>query len=229
MNQSFQQMINKYGEPQNAIALDAKDIQILISHIPPFLLDLWKVYGIGMWADGKFQFCNPLDYSGVVQLLLKNDPQFLPHQTYLYGFSAFGDLLLWNETYQRLSIDLVYQTASAGCTRANWKPGDPNNAIIPTLMRIDDKDHLTLFENTPNAPPLFKKIVKALGRVSLGECYGMFPALPLGGTLQVSSFKRVKALEHFAFLAQLGPINLIDYAGGKSRTVRQLGSAESHA
>lgn len=58
----------------------------------------------------------------------------------------------------------------------------------------------------------------------LGECYGFFPALEIGGVSLVENTRKVKALEHFTFLAQLGPVRLFDYSSGRQQFVRELGA-----
>lgn len=222
MNEYFDYLLTKLGPLQAAKPVLPKSIKDWHDRLPGALVEFWEEHGIGMWANGKFQLCDPDEYAGLVKILLGEDKQFSVDKTYIYGFSAFGELLLWNEIYQNASIDLVYQSATAACTKADWTASDPNAAIMVGMMKINDNDVFTLFEDKPGNPPLFKKCLKALGHVELGECYGMFPALPLGGTLEVASFKKVRALEHFGFLAQLGPISLMDYSGGKQRFVRHL-------
>lgn len=80
----------------------------------------------------------------------------------------------------------------------------------------------------PNkAEPCAEKELSALqGRLpaTLGECYGFFPALEIGGVSLVENTRKVKALEHFTFLAQLGPVRLFDYSSGRQQFVRELGA-----
>ena len=80
------------------------------------------------------------------------------------------------------------------------------------------------YEDTPEAPLMFKRTRKALGELTLGEVYGFVPALEFGGVARLENVRRVSALEHFSFLAQLGPVQLFEYSTGDKRFVRTLGT-----
>jgi len=74
---------------------------------------------------------------------------------------------------------------------------------------------------------------KRLGPLAPGEVYGFFPALQLGGAYTIESLRRVKAPEHFALLAQLAPMNLIEltppepprFPYGRHVIIRPIGRA----
>lgn len=86
-----------------------------------------------------------------------------------------------------------------------------------------DDDHTDMLEATQGAPVLFARTLKKLSELSPGEVYGFFPALAMGGSARLDTLRKVKALEHLAFLAQLGPARLMDYRSGRESFVRELG------
>ena len=224
MNELFAYKVEKFGAPANAEPFDAAAALQWRNKLPNGLLELWQEYGIGMWANGKFQFCRPDRYDSIVETIFQGDHQFQPSRTHLFGFGAFGDLLLWNEDLQNIAISLPYLRGSADVSEPDFKAYDQNVAISSTLTRIEADTSLTLFENTSSAPPIFNKCRRRFGELEPGECYGLFPALALGGSTDINSVKRVKALEHFSILAQLGPVRLVDYSGGSTRYIRNLGA-----
>lgn len=70
---------------------------------------------------------------------------------------------------------------------------------------------------------LFSRAVKKLGRPGLGEAFGFFPALAMGGAPNLENIKIVPALEHFLILAQLQQFKLVDYLAQPPRVVRDIG------
>jgi hypothetical protein len=60
--------------------------------------------------------------------------------------------------------------------------------------------------------PLYRGCQEKYGRLEPGECYGFFPALAISGIFgphrTIENIRRVKAMEHFAILAQLDAFQL---------------------
>jgi len=177
MNPYFAHLVDLYGKPADAEPFSQADARKLRGKLPEALLEFWVEFGIGSWLDTKLQFFHPDRYASIVRMILKGDQEFVPEKTHLYGFGAFGELQLWNEEKDTMSIDLPYLDASAVATNRDWSKNNDDAALIGTLFGLDDPGELSLFENTPSAPPMFKKCVKAHGKLKRGECYGLFPAL----------------------------------------------------
>ncbi len=223
MNEDFAYVAQKLAPPLQTAHPGQALVAQFQSKLPSGLIEFWQEYGIGSWAGGKFQFCNPADYAGVVTLILRGDPDLSPDHTHLIGYGAFADLVLWNEKFHGLLVNLPYLRATADFIRPNRKPSEPNIALSSRLYHLSNKRTFTLFDNTASAAPIYERCVKRLGPPDLGECYGLHPALALGGSTDIASVKRVRAREHFAILAQLGPIRLLNYDGLKEIFVRNLG------
>lgn len=74
---------------------------------------------------------------------------------------------------------------------------------------------------------MLRRCIAAHGRLALGECYGFFPALDLAGLespfRRVENIRKVRALEHFAILAQMQPFFLRKMGPEGNVRVRQIG------
>jgi len=213
-------LLRKFGKLAKSRPFSAERASLYEGKLPDALIELWRAEGIGMWLKGKFQFCDPQEYTSITKMICSNDLEFSSAKSHIFGFTAFGELLLWNEQHGNFRVNLPNQTAQADKLTSNEV--SPDIDIKAALMFLDD-DSTDVFEDTPDAKPMFQKTLVKLGELDLGECYGFFPALALGGEAKLPNVRRVRALEHFAFLAQLGSIKLYDYGGGTARFVREIG------
>jgi hypothetical protein len=221
LGEYFQYIIGKFGVPRQAIPLAPASRAEISRRLPPELVEFLSEYGLGSWFDGRFQFCNLLRFQSIVDLLLEGDAELRPERTAMFGYSAFGEIVAWNQDHGRLKVDLPYLSASIGPVVTG---GTPDQAITSFLAGIGDFDYGDCYEDdVEGAPLLFERVRKAHGPLQLGEVYGFFPALELGGRAHVETARRVKALEHFAILAQLGPATLFEYPNGRRVPIRQLG------
>ncbi|MGC9271831.1 GAD-like domain-containing protein [Acidiphilium sp.] len=221
----FAQLLEDNGPPEQAMHPKPEHLAELEGRLPEDLLAFWRRYGIGMWKQGKFQFCLPQHFNPVVDRIFTGDAQLTPNETHIVGFSAFGELLAWNEQHQRLSINLPLLAVRVPKFNED-KPGKSYPVAIP-LNRLEFDNSFNFFEDTPEAEPLFSRARKRLGELSLGECYGFVPALPLGGPARLDHLQRMDALVHFSFLADLGRCRLFvrPAPGAQEIVVRPIGNS----
>ncbi len=167
--------------------------------LPDIAIDFWKQYGMVQTHGGLIQWCDPDEMSRIIRLVFGNDPDFDPDQIHVYAYSAFGSLYAWNKDFNKIEIDLT--DGWVWCTKyfAPNKQSNVNLKFISALEKVTPSHH-DLFDE--DRVLLFDRTVAKLGRLDFGECYGFFPALSLGGATRLENLKRVKALEHFVFLAQ---------------------------
>ncbi|WP_259779841.1 DUF1851 domain-containing protein [Aestuariispira ectoiniformans] len=90
-------------------------------------------------------------------------------------------------------------------------------------LDLDDAAAKAINAYDEDDKPLFARAKKKLGALEPGECYGFFPALAMGGAPKLENLKRVQALEHFLFLAQLQQFTLVDFLSRPVREVRLIG------
>jgi hypothetical protein len=224
INAGFAYCIKKFGPPVGGEPVSADVCEMYKNRIPASLLDFWTEYGSGLWLDGKFQLVRPDRYQGLVNLILEGDLDFPSNDSVLIGFTAFGQLLVWNNKNYFLQLDLVRQYAYTRHVNPSHPVLDGDRALPSTLNSVDAEAY-DFSESTNAAKPLFARAMKKCGKLGYGECYGFVPAVGLGGRGVLEEVQRVRALEHFSILAQLGPIELryMDTEKRKIVVLRELG------
>ncbi len=220
LSKNFAHLMKKYGAFEPVEHVSAADVEPYRGKLPESLLTLWVECGRGAWLGGKFQFCDPARYRSVLDLVFGADPDFSSRDCLPYGFTAFGELLVWSQRHQVVKIDL--RVGSVAAPKMNSKNPAPDDLVISisTLPMLDDAQG-DMVDN--NNKPLFDRAVAKLGRLTLGEVYGFVPALTLGGVAKLENLKRVSALEHFFILAQSTSFVLRDYSNWPPKTLRNIG------
>ena len=207
LNANFAFCVKKFGLPAHGDAVPPEVIAAYAGRTPSSLRDFWKQCGVGLWLDGRFQLCRPDRYQPIIDMILANDPDFPPAESTLLGFTAFGELLIWHNKQYLLTVDLVNKVAYTEHLSPKHPILPPERSVGSDLGRIVDPSY-DFLEHTDSARPLFARALKKLGSLAFGECYGFFPAMGLGGLGVLSELRRVRALEHFAIIAQLDSIEL---------------------
>lgn len=220
----FDLVVDKHGPPAEARAVPPQILAKFASVLPYELIEFWKSYGIGLWNGGKFQLCLPSDYTEIVAAFASDDPVISPQKSHVIGFSAFGELLVWNESLERVLVDLptgeVF-SAKLGHQKTEAKISYP---IATPLMGMDRSGMFDVFEDTDAAEPLFNRCKKKFGALRLGECFGFVPALRLGGRAKLENIQKLNAKIHFSILAGLGSFSLaVPNDDGLRIPIRSLG------
>ena len=188
--------------------------------IPHSLLNFWDQHGLGTWLNGYFQFCDPDKYRPVIKHIFGSDSEFIADRCHLIGFSAFGNMLIWNEDYQVTDVDVIRHLVSA----LRYVKPDPSLdhdiAIGVTVSAVDDPAYDAIDED---GKELFKPLLKALGPVSFGQIYApkLYPAM--GGRISFENFHKASALEALSINAQTSPFTLIDATSFNQRNLREIG------
>jgi hypothetical protein len=148
------------------------------------LVALWQQDGWACYSGGLFWTVNPQGFSE-----LAKDWNIVPPLALVFGRNAFGDLFLLQEGE-------VFRLA------VQWN----------RLMGLGPSTYIFL-NSTIKEPSLqesllqkklFKAVHKRLGNLAVDECYGLFPALSLGGNDEdPNAYRRVKLPEYLALLAQM--------------------------
>lgn len=124
-------MIKKFGAPKGG--KDIADVERFRSKVPDTMIEFWQLHGTGTILNGYFQFCDLCDYASIVKLIFDGDSQLNPEQTYVLGFGAFGSMVLWNEVYRTVPVDLVRGHVSCW-SLVSGKANDPNTALTTALI-----------------------------------------------------------------------------------------------
>jgi hypothetical protein len=220
LSEDFAHLMEEYGAFDPVERVSAADIEPYRGKLPESLLTLWMECGRGSWLGGRFQFCDPARYHSILDLVFGADPDFSSRDCLPYGFTAFGELLIWSQRHQDVAIDLRMGWVTA-LSMGSHDPAPDDLVIATATLPMLDGTAGDMVDD--HGKPLFDRAVAKLGRLSLGEVYGFVPALALGGAVNLKSLKRVSALEHFTILAQSTGFVLRSSETWPPKTIRDIG------
>lgn len=224
LHESLQYALDHRGPVATVRTASKEEITRLREVLPEPLADFVEIKGYCSFHDGLFTMCNPDEMRSILVLIFGADKQFNHKDCQVVGYNAFGNLWVWSDTLRDFDIQIpdgmIYSRA---LTRSDWAPKiSPERSaarIIPDRIDADFVDYLS--------DPMFDRCVEMHGPLEPGECYGFFPALALAGVAsplrRVENIRRVKAMEHFAILAQMQTFHLMKLVPDGVAPVRQIG------
>jgi hypothetical protein len=221
MQDNINAIFSRNGDFSNNRTVGNDDLNKFQKKIPDFLLEIWRQKGIGSWGNGKYWLCLPSDFDGLLSLIFGKDKDFSDQDCYVIAYTAFGNLIVWSERYGKAEITLLNSIVTCDGVI------NPNN-VFPGKVSLATEFFGALKRDTVDAydgndKPLFVRAKKKLGALESKECYGFAPALAMGGTPKLGNLKKMKAHEHFLFLAQLQEFTLMDYLSRPIKAVRRIG------
>jgi hypothetical protein len=211
-------LVEELGEPSDARRL-APDDELLRGRVPDALLSFWRRHGFGSYKNRYFVICDPRTLDPVVAVLFKDDPEL--HAADLAAVGYTGDsnfLLLWHRDGRKVIVTMDQSLVTVSHPSADidkhtgqrWSEEELIGAYLSQFRMFDTE--------------LFDEACKLHGRPGEDELFGFVPAFQLGGSPVAASMRRMKAAEHLMFLAQLGPLKLIEMEpSGESRFIRFVG------
>jgi len=194
MDKIFSTFIEKFGPAFDRREVPTSTIERYRDKLPSKLLEYWSEHGWAGYGEGIFWLVNPQEYEGVISYWLENT-KLSSHDTYhLIARSAFGDLYLWGET-TGFSLKITSVSSRFVFYKKEFTKQQLNAEIQGFILsrNVDSNDF----------NQLFKPAQKKLGHLRHDEMYGFVPALMLGGSDSLDHLKKVSAVEHLVFLAQL--------------------------
>ncbi|MCZ7856391.1 GAD-like domain-containing protein [Agrobacterium salinitolerans] len=197
------------------------DSEKYIGRIPESIFKVWDELGLGVFWNGYFQLCDPDKYRPIVDQVLIGDPDLDPERTHAIGFSAFGEMLAWNETHRSVYVALPESQVSCRWLTSPKEGVDPNLTILTSLLMVDDDSYDMPDEN---GRPLFKVAQSKLGELGAGQIYGFKPILAFGGPRNVNSLTVYDAFPHMSILAQAHDFELVDMTPFPPRPLRKIGN-----
>ncbi|MCU8059132.1 MULTISPECIES: GAD-like domain-containing protein [unclassified Shewanella] len=204
MNDYFDEFYN-FGGFGPAIKSELPSEAILRSFedkLPARLLEYWQEYGFCGWGEGIFWTVNPENYSEILDLWLAGTPFVDKDNYYVIGRTAFGRLLIWGEASgPSLDINPCYGMIFPTDKTEDLKRRGAERTV-ELFFATNSKKSMEILDTEGN--PLFKRAMIKLGPLEADEMYAFVPALALGGAPKLENLQKVKALEHLAFLAELG-------------------------
>jgi len=210
--------IEDFGAPQLHVAFSKEEMHQLAGKFPDDLLAFMSAFGRAVFQDGLIQICHPDDQKSVLTLIFGGDENFSHQNCHAYACSAFGEIFCWHEDYGLTIVDIIAGSVTCRLLTKNLSRDANTDRTFITPFGTDADFY------DVNDRPLFKRAVKKLGSLQIGECYGFVPALAIGGSPELQYLKRLRSPEHFAIVAQTNDFNLVDVEGyGVSKVVRKIG------
>lgn len=172
------------GRPTRQSRPDASFFREPVAKADEELADLWREDGWSAYADGAFWTVDPRSYADI-----RETWPILPEGALVFSRNAFGDLYFMSSgNVWRLDIQNG-RTLDLGPSAYIFLNSTlKEKSLKDSLLRVD----------------LFKKVSKRVGGLQSGECYGLFPALPLGGDEDdPDSYRKAGLREYLNIVAQL--------------------------
>ncbi|MGL4320816.1 MAG: GAD-like domain-containing protein [Paracoccaceae bacterium] len=233
LNEDYQWIANRLGQPMEREPFSVEDLAYMSERLPPRLVEFMEYSGKAIYQDGAVTVCNPREMAPILAMIFKADPDLSHKDCTVVSYSAFGDLKLWSGQHRNIGIRLAEgELQSIALAPVEFAPGlvpkaktppDPNRVAAGTIKyKLEHAEFLDYA-----GEPMFARCLSTHGRLALGECYGFFPALALVGMespmRRVEQIRKVRALEHFAILAQMQPFILTTVGRNGVERLREIG------
>lgn len=241
MTDLFWDDIASRGAPQSGSPVSEISLGALTTHLPNVMVEFLREYGQASYFRSAFQYVEPKVLTPILAMVFQADPELSHADCHVVGHTAFGELWVWSEHHGVLKINLADQhiysrtLAPANLRRPAGFPDrvrstDPNvlaRNLLPRRLGTVDFDDW-------QGNPIFERCEEMRGALEPGEVFGFFPALGMvlahdaPGRMKsrercVENIRRVRAIEHFTILAQLGNFHLMRLEAGQYRSVRPVG------
>lgn len=210
------------GRYINQRPVAAERIQQYRGKLPEFLLEIWRLHGLGSWAKGLYNLCDPDDFKGLLSQVFHADADLSHQDCHVFAYSAFGELAVWSERHGTVGVALLTARVDCPGLADPAAKGDPDIRMVNALSLYAEALQ-ALDVSDEDGKPLFARAVKKLGTPEPGQAFGFFPAPAAGGAQDLDHLRLTPALEYFLFLAQLQRFSLVDYLSSPPRIIRMIG------
>jgi hypothetical protein len=233
LHPEYQRIVDALGPPLQRMAFSSDDLAYIAERLPPRLVEFMEYSGKATYMNGAVTICNPREMAPILALVFKADTALSHTDCTAVSYTAFGDFKVWSARHRSVTISLAEgEINSRALAPIRFAPGllpQPKAAPDPNMSARATIPYHPEFTNFLDyaGEPMLARCLAVHGAPDLGECYGFFPALGLVGpyspTRSVEHIQRVKALEHFAFLAQVQPFYLTKVGRNGMERIREIG------
>ncbi|WP_137939603.1 GAD-like domain-containing protein, partial [Chitinivorax sp. B] len=167
-------------------------------------------YGWAGYANGRFWLVNPQEYEPALEAWI-GDTSFMELDAYhVIARDAFGHLYLWGEkTGPSLEISAITACAYPNHIYLSHIKAGRDEIAVKYWLSASNPNSMDWMDS--NSQPLFDRALARLSRLDSTEMYGYVPALALGCPNTVEKLQKVSIIEHLVFLAQLEPLQVIEF------------------
>ncbi len=190
MSNQYELFIKTFKPSEDLIKPKNATIKQFEKILPKKLIEFWKEYGFGNYADGLIKVINPADYAdSLYEWLGGEDESKLP-----IAMTAFGDIFYYRkltDTDEDVSFLDIHHRQIDVCI---WSLNDFFNSFIV------DKDAIEEYLKKK----LFERASKEKGSINYDEIYYFIPALAIGGSEDIKHIDKGIATVHQSLLFQMG-------------------------
>jgi hypothetical protein len=205
MDDNFEYFLEKMGSAFDRQYVPNSTIDRYRGKLPDQLLTYWKEYGWCGYADGLFWTVDPQDYEPVLDAWI-GETKFMEQDTYhIIARGAFGDLYCWGE---KTGFTLKLCSVSSFAVPCSLPIASLEKEIQWFFGSCDREEND--FED------YFAPALKKHGKLTAKEMYGFVPAMAMGGSGEFEQLRKVSAIEHLVFLAQLSDLKVLKTASSGS-------------
>lgn len=216
-------LLSTKGEPQDAKRVSSAEASHYVGRVPNALIDFWTIHGRGSYMDGFYWICDPAPFQPILETVFAGDPVFKASNMTAISYNAFGELNVWDQINKKVTLFFLLSqvfSPSNYMDQTTNKPFNDNLLIQSLLTDFVDSDTLQ-----------FEEAKIRLGRLKDGEIYTYAPVLQLGGSDDAENARKVKIIEHLAFIAELEPFSVTrltppsppQFPYGRLEVVRKIG------
>ncbi len=210
MDENFAEFLKKFVPMPNAASFPENSLRKYSGLVPNQLLDYWSRTGLCGFNSGSLWFTDPDEYAELMEVLLDGKTSFRPEECIVFARSAFGHLHVWCERVGTFYISVPELKLNIGSPSPLMLAGKRELKVSAHLLALQRFEDPSLDIVDDNAKFLLKRTQKKLGPVAVDECYGFFPALPLGGSRRLDHLQKVKQNEHLMMVAQMDSLRVFD-------------------
>ncbi len=210
MDENFEWFLSKFTPMPNAATFPDSSLRKYSGRVPNQLLGYWRRMGLCGFNSGSFWFTNPDDYTDLMAVLLEGKSTFRPEECFVFARSAFGHLHVWCERIGTFYLSVPELRLNFGPPNALMRAGKQELQVGAHLTGRKPFDDPSIDVLDDNGNFLLKPAQTKLGPLAVDECYGFFPALPLGGSKKLDLLEKVKVHAHLMMVAQMDSLRIFD-------------------
>jgi len=162
--------------------------------VPNELLEIWKKYGFGTFANGYMKIINPDDYMQVLE-----ESYFASDIAIPIFATGLADIIVWQK--EKYVCLIKYRKHQAPIYLSNFNNFIGNyigNFNTPETIEYFDKKTIEFLDHSQ-----YETAVKLLGELEYDECFGYVPLLALGGAEKPESLAKGKIKQHIQIITHL--------------------------
>lgn len=211
LDEDFEYFLEKFGQPQQAIAVTEDILKKYKGKLPDQLLEYWKEVGFCCFKEGLVWITNPEDYAEDIYHWLESTDILDEDVWHVIARSAFGELYLWGEkNWQKYDLNISNGQVFQNSAGFNDKK-HTSNEIVRNFFAFSDIDEFD--KKDENLKPLFERAIKKYGPLASNEVLGFEPALILGGSASLKNLKKLDIHVHMSILKEFTQVYKTDLEG----------------